>query len=489
MFLLEVLSEVFNMKKQNLLNNFIFQFLYQIVILVVPLILTPYLTRTLGSEALGVYSYVNSIAYYFVIFAMLGISKYGQRVISTFVDNEKELRKAFWSLLVLHLLISSAILVIYYLFLFYSNPKHINIYYIEGLYVASALFDITWFFYGIENFKSVVIKNILIRIFESISILLFVRTSSDISLYTFITASSILAGQAVMIPQAVKIAKPIPFTIRDIKQHIKPLLVFFVAVLAASLYTVFDKTLLGMMSSIDNVAYYEYSNKIINIPKTIISVIGTVMFPRACKLAGNKNNTQQKIYISYSLTLTSFIAMASMFGLVSLAHQFAIYYFGIEFAICGNIMIILSPIIYIIGIGEILRTQYMIPNNMDKEYVLSLIMNAIINLVISVCLIPLIGVYGAVLGTIAAEMTGLIYQLWLSKNFISIKTVLKSTIPFVIIGTIMFVFIQILNIWLAESLLSFVLKMSIGGLIYVMLSIFYMCRKHPNILNLRTSKK
>ena len=48
---------------------------------------------------------------------------------------------------------------------------------IEVLYVASAIFDITWLFYGLENFKSVVIKNALIKIFECICVFIFVETA------------------------------------------------------------------------------------------------------------------------------------------------------------------------------------------------------------------------------------------------------------------------------------------------------------------------
>ena len=85
-------------------------------------------------------------------------------------------------------------------------------------------------------------------------------------------------GQLVMIPQAIKIVKPIRFSREDVKKHIKPLFVLSIAVAAVSLYTVFDKTLLGLMTIKENVAYYEYASKIINIPKTIIGVIGTVIF-------------------------------------------------------------------------------------------------------------------------------------------------------------------------------------------------------------------
>lgn len=113
-------------------------------------------------------------------------------------------------------------------------------------------------------------------------------------------ATSILIGQAIMIPQAVKAVRPIKFTKEDVRKHIKPLLVFSISVIASFMYTVFDKTLLGIMSTKENVAFYEYSNKIVNVPKTIIGVTGTVMFPRACRLAAEGNVAGQKKYIKYT---------------------------------------------------------------------------------------------------------------------------------------------------------------------------------------------
>ena len=153
----------------------IFQFLYQGLILVIPLILSPYLTRTLQETALGIYSYSNSIAYYFVIAAMLGISRHGQRIISQNAENEKELRRTFWSLFTVHIIISLIVLIVYILSILAFVRNDQIIYIIQGFYVASALFDITWLFYGLENFKSVVVKNTAVKVIECVLIFCFVK--------------------------------------------------------------------------------------------------------------------------------------------------------------------------------------------------------------------------------------------------------------------------------------------------------------------------
>lgn len=462
------------MERQSLSKNFMYQFLYQILILVIPLVLSPYLTRTLQETALGNYTYANSIAYYFVLIAMLGISRYGQRVISQTSGNELKLRRTFWSLFYVHIIASIFALVAYITFIYFFINDYKLIYVIETFYVLSGLFDVTWFFYGIENFKSVVTKNALVKVVECVFIFLLIRTPGDIYIYTLICAGSVLAGQVVMLPQVISIVKPISVSKADMVVHIKPLFIFSISVIAASLYTVFDKTLLGIMTNPENVAFYEYANKIITIPKTLITTIGTVMFPRACKLVTAGDMDGQRHYIRYSFIITSFIGTASLFGLLAVAEPFAVLYYGESFAISGKIMMAMSPLVYIVGAGDILRTQFLIPNHMDKEFNLCIMLNAIINIVVSASLIPKLGVFGAVLGTIAAELFGLIYQLMVSKKFIGFKEIIVPLVPFIAIGLMMYIVVKAMMNLMDNSVLSLIIQIGIGGLIYLFLSFLYL---------------
>ena len=230
-------------KKDSLKKNFTFQLFYQAIILVIPLIQAPFLTRTIGDDALGVYTYVNSIAYYFVLLAMLGIERHGQRIIAS-AKNEEELRKRFWSLLFVHTIFSILSLLIYCSIVPFIGGNDVNIYRLNILYVASALFNITFLFYGLEIFKNVVIKNLVCKIIEFILIICLVRKPDDLWIYTLITTSSLLIGNLILFPSAIRLVKPIKFGFNDCKMHLKPLFVLSISVIASSLYTVFNKTLI-----------------------------------------------------------------------------------------------------------------------------------------------------------------------------------------------------------------------------------------------------
>lgn len=461
------------MKRQNVGKNMLYQFLYQIIILVIPFVLSPYLTRTLGDRALGTYSYVNSIAYYFVVLSMLGITKHGQRLIAASSNNEIQLRKNFWSLIGLHSIISAISTLAYIGYIIFFVKSDSLIYVIEGFYVLSAFFDITWLYYGLENFKSITIKNAIIKIVECVLIFVFVKSSSDLPIYTLIVAGGLFAGQVVMWPQAISSIKPIRVSWTDIFKHFKPILVFAVAVVAASLYTVFDKTLLGILSTKENVAYYEYSNRIIAIPRTFIAVIGNVMFPKACKLVSENNVKDLKRYMQYSLVLTYFIGFGSMYGLMAIANDLATTYYGNSFSSCGPIIFSMAVIPLIVGIGDIARTQYMIPMKMDLKYTLCIVMCAVINIILSSILIPYYGVFGAVIGTLTAELFGCIYQLYICRNVIGIKNLIRHGVPFLVIGFAMFIISNSVGKIIATPIFRLVAQVIAGGLSYLLLSLIY----------------
>ena len=223
---------------------------------------------------------------------------------------------------------------------------------------------------------------------------------------------------------------------------------------------------MGLLTNKENVAFYEYSNKIITIPKTIIGVVGTVMFPRACRLAARGDSEGQRKYIGYSFFLTSVIGMGSIMGLIAVGKQFAVLYFGKNFAVCGNIIIALSPLIYIIGIGDIIRTQYMIPNHMDKQFNICILLNALVNIILSTSLIPVVGIYGAVIGTVSAELFGIVFQLIICRKFIQIKDILNTAIPCLAGGVVMFGVIKLLQIRIGNGMLGLGFEILIGMVLY-----------------------
>ena len=79
------------MKKQSVTKNYIYNLSYQILVLIIPVITTPYISRALGAENIGIYSYTLSISAFFILFGSLGISLYAQREIAYLQKDKKKI--------------------------------------------------------------------------------------------------------------------------------------------------------------------------------------------------------------------------------------------------------------------------------------------------------------------------------------------------------------------------------------------------------------
>ena len=157
------------MNKKSITKNYIYNLTYQMLVVLVPLMTTPYLTRILGAKELGIYSYTYSIATIFFLFAALGVNTYGQREIAYVQDTKEGRSKVFWELMIVRLLSTVISLILLYVFSFITHRYQIY-YWIFGLYVLGNLFDITWFYQGIEDFKAVAIRNIIVKFLFLISV-------------------------------------------------------------------------------------------------------------------------------------------------------------------------------------------------------------------------------------------------------------------------------------------------------------------------------
>ena len=94
-------------------KNFIYNTTYQILILIIPLITAPYLSRVIGAEGIGVYSYTYSITYYFGLFILLGLNNYGNRKIAQVKDDKEKLSKEFLSIYSMQLFMAIIVIAIY----------------------------------------------------------------------------------------------------------------------------------------------------------------------------------------------------------------------------------------------------------------------------------------------------------------------------------------------------------------------------------------
>ena len=464
------------MKQKSIKKNLLYNLIYQILVIIMPLITTPYIARVIGPKGSGIYSYTYSIASYFVLFAMLGIGNYGNRLIAQNRDDKNELSKSFSSLFFLHIIVTIIALIAYLVFtIFLSADKYKLFMFLQGIYVLSALFDINWLFFGLEEFKTTISRNIVIKIISVIFIFLFVRKPSDLIIYTLILNIGSLVSQLVLFPflkrNGIRIVK---FSVRDVIKHIKPMLVLFIPVIAVSIYKLMDKIMIGSLINVNEVGLYEYGERIINLPLSLITALGTVMLPRMSNLAAKGNDKLMKEYIDKSMKFVLLLSIPLAVGLIMISKDFIPFFLGEKYN--GTIILVqlLAITIPIISFANVIRTQYLIPKCMDREYIISLMMGAFINLVLNYFLINKYHAMGACIATIAAEFVVMFYQIIVTRKMLNIRKHLEYLIKFLFISLFMALCLYLFNnVPINNSFIKISIKVVVGIIVYLFLSSKY----------------
>lgn len=474
---------------KNIKKNFLYNMIYQILIIILPLITVPYVSRVLGSNGIGIYSYTYSIMYYFMLIGMLGINNYGNRSIAKVRDNKEKLSETFLSIYTIQLFMSLTMLIIYYLYIFFFIKQYQQVALIQSFYLIANIFDVNWFFFGIENFRITVIRNTIVKICSLFLIFLLVKEKTDILIYTLILSGSTLISQLLLISFIKKEIFFIKINIKKIKKHIKPCLLLFIPVIAISLYKIMDKIMLGNMTNISEVGLYEQAEKIINIPLGLITALGTVMLPRISNLVEKKEFKQIKKYIEKSIKFIFFLSIPIVFGLTTISNNFIPLFLGKEFTKTSILIKLLSITIIFISFANVIRTQYLIPNEKDGIYVKSVFYGAIINLIMNFIFIPMYGSIGACIGTIAAEFLVMFIQVFFIRKELPIKQYIIDIIPFLLKSLIMLLFVYSINYLKITALIKIIIQIIIGCSVYSILNLNYIKTIIDFKMVLKTLKK
>ena len=275
-------------EKKSVVRNYMYNLIYQVLILILPLVTTPYLSRVLGPEGVGIYGYTYSIVTYFVLFGSLGIALYGQREIAYVQNNVSKRKKVFFELVIFRF-ITLIISVLVYCLVFVRGQKYHQYYLILLIELIASGFDISWFFQGIEEFKKTVFRNILVRIISVSLVFIIVKTRGDLWKYILIYSVADFLGNLILWLYLPKYIRGEKVGKLNLKVHFVPLLMLFIPQITAKLYNLLDTTMLGaIVSNKKETGYYEQSQKVIRLLITVVTSLGVVMVPRVASIYASR---------------------------------------------------------------------------------------------------------------------------------------------------------------------------------------------------------
>ena len=461
------------MKKENtsVQKNYIYNLLYDVLGLIVPFVTTPYIARVLKVESIGLYSYSYSIVMYFTIFVCLGTKSYAIKKIAR-AENNSAITQVFVNVFSLRLLTGCLALACYYFYTFnFSTTYEVSL--IQSIYIIATIFDISWFFQGLENFKIIVFRNIIVKVISVVSIFLFIRSSNDFYKYLYIMSSVMLVGNISLWPYLhkflTKIKKINPFC------GFKEIIILFIPTLAQQIYSVVGTTMLGSISKdMMQSGFYDQANKIIGILFTLITSLSIVLLPRVSCLYSSKQYNKMKEVMQRTYRFIMFLSLPMILGLCSISGIFIPWFLGEDYIPTIPVIRILSLLFLIMGVSNITGFQYLVATDRHKVYSFSIVGGIIINILCNHILIPQFGAKGAAIATVLSEVIICIIQLTyliIIKHEFTLSLVFSGFGRYLLGSILMVCVISIINTFGLSSFVALLVDIFVGCIIYLSFNI------------------
>lgn len=457
----------------KLKSNFIYATAYKLLELLLPLVTSPLLSRRLGAEALGAYTYTYSIVSLFVMYAELGSYRYGMREIAK-VQNELSARNRvysdiFWT----HAANALLALVLYLILAVSIGGKYKNLMLLQSLCIVSNMIDNSFLYVGMEDMKTITYRDSAVKFGTFILIILLIKSPSDLITYVLIMNICGIVCKVIALLYAKKYVHLIVPVLSNCIEHFKHMLVLMIPVIAAGVYQSMDKIMIGSLYEKEDVGYYDCASKAL-ISKNVITIFGTVLCPHITNLYAEGKNEEAERTFKKSFSLSMIMSYAFMFGISSVAKEFAPLFWGEDFAVCAPMMIGLSISLPLWTIGESIRNQFLLPNGRDHEYMWSFLVGVVVNAVFNFALIPQYGAMGAICATIAAEFAMSAVQIYFVRKELSIIKKLAYTTPYFFIGMLMLFIVRLFaNFWTRNALVGLILEISLGTVLFITMSCLY----------------
>lgn len=404
-------------------KNFLFNVLLVISNIFFPMLVFPYIARILGPGGIGESQFALQFSKYFVIVASLGIPIYGVREVAKVKHQRLKLNKLVSELLILNM-ITSVISSLIYIIVIACNEKlqaNSTLFYIGGLQVLMGFLSIDWLFAGLEDFKIITLRSLTIRLLTIIFLLAFVREPDDVLPYLLISVLSIVLGHIWNLFYALGrvrfIFKTLAFT-----KHLTPIFLIFLMNGCISMYTIFDTSWVGFLSTSSAVGMYTSAIKLSKIAIPLVTTLGIVLIPRSARaFAANISNPQ---HLSTSFNFIVDTSVPICVGLFLLSPELLDLFSGHAFMDALWAMRLLSFLPLIIGLSNLFGMQILSASGHDKALLFCVFTGMVLNIVINIWLVPIYAHNGAAIAMFVTEVAVTV------ATFIAVQTKFKLKFQF-----------------------------------------------------------
>ena len=399
-----------------------------------PLITFPYVCRVIEADGIGQINFFQSIISYISLFTCLGIPMYAIREIARDRSDVVQMNRTAMEILLLHsmlTLVGYAIVAILCL----TVPQiqvNIPLFLILSLTIFFTAIGCEWFYQGIEDFKYITIRGLIIKTVSVVLLFIFVKSKTDLLYYGCYTVFGVLGGNIFNFFRLRKYIhrENIIFSELHIKRHIKPVLKVFSFSVVTSIYLQLNTVLLGFLKNALAVGYFAAATKVMQMLLMMSSCLGSVMMPRASHLIAENKEDEFNRLIQKSYDFTLAIALPMTIGLIFCAPSLITALCGVKFEHSILPSQIIAPIILMVAISNVFGIQVLFPKGKINIVTLCCGIGAVADLILNLCLIPFFSYIGTSIAYLGAEVATTVSMYFIGRKYIPIIYFKKSHLTY-----------------------------------------------------------
>lgn len=399
-----------------------------------PLITFPYVCRVIEADGIGQINFFQSIISYISLFTCLGIPMYAIREIARDRSDVVQMNRTAMEILLLHsmlTLVGYAIVAILCL----TVPQiqvNIPLFLILSLTIFFTAIGCEWFYQGIEDFKYITIRGLIIKTVSVVLLFIFVKSKTDLLYYGCYTVFGVLGGNIFNFFRLRKYIhrENIIFSELHIKRHFKPVLKVFSFSVVTSIYLQLNTVLLGFLKNALAVGYFAAATKVMQMLLTMSACLGSVMMPRASHLIAENKEDEFNRLIQKSYDFTLAIALPVTIGLIFCAPSLITALCGVKFDHSILPSQIIAPIILMVAISNVFGILVLFPKGKINIVTLCCGIGAVADLILNLCLIPFFSYIGTSIAYLGAEVATTVSMYLIGRKYIPIIYFKKSHLTY-----------------------------------------------------------
>ena len=435
-----------------------------------PLITFPYVCRVIEADGIGQINFFQSIISYISLFTCLGIPMYAIREIARDRSDVVQMNRTAMEILLLHsmlTLVGYAIVAILCL----TVPQiqvNIPLFLILSLTIFFTAIGCEWFYQGIEDFKYITIRGLIIKTVSVVLLFIFVKSKTDLLYYGCYTVFGVLGGNIFNFFRLRKYIhrENIIFSELHIKRHIKPVLKVFSFSVVTSIYLQLNTVLLGFLKNALAVGYFAAATKVMQMLLTMSACLGSVMMPRASHLIAENKEDEFNRLIQKSYDFTLAIALPMTIGLIFCAPSLITALCGVKFEHSILPSQIIAPIILMVAISNVFGIQVLFPKGKINIVTLCCGIGAVADLILNLCLIPFFSYIGTSIAYLGAEVATTVSMYFIGRRYIPIIYFKKSHLTYALGCVVMALALYGISLLQLPTLTTLLVQGCCGVLIY-----------------------